>query len=42
MPSSFALWVEVEHPAGRLPRADAELEHPLGVDTGGRLGDGIL
>ena len=34
----FRLWVEVEHPAGRLPRADAELENPLGVDSGVRLG----
>jgi hypothetical protein len=36
------LWVEVENAAGRLPRADAELECALGADTGGRLGDGVL
>ena len=36
------IWVDVEHPTGRLPCADAELEHPLGVDTGGRLSDGVL
>jgi hypothetical protein len=34
--------VEVEHPPGGLPGADAELENPLGLDTGGRLGDGAL
>jgi hypothetical protein len=36
------LWMEVEHPPRRFPRADAELEHPLGEDAGGRLGDGVL
>jgi hypothetical protein len=39
-PTSSA--AQVEHPAGRLTRADAELEHPLGVDTGGGVGDGVL
>lgn len=34
--------MKVEHPAGRLSGADTELEHPLGVDIGGRVGDGVL
>jgi hypothetical protein len=38
----LCLWVDLEHPAGCLPGADAELEHPLGLNTGGGLGDGIL
>jgi hypothetical protein len=36
------LWVEVEHPPGRLRGANAQFQHPLGMDTGGRLGDGVL
>ena len=36
------LWVEVEHPPGRLARANAQFQHPLGMDTGARLGDGVL
>ena len=42
MPTSSASGVEVEHPPGGLPGADAEFENPLGLDTGGRLGDGAL
>src|SRR5215211_506129 len=34
--------MEIEHPPRRFPRADAELKHPLGLDTGGRVGDGVL
>ncbi len=34
--------MEVEHPPRRFPRADAELENPLGLDTSGCLGDGVL
>jgi hypothetical protein len=36
------LWMEVEHPPRRFPRADTELEHPLGAETGGRDGDRVL
>ena len=33
---------EIERPTRRLPCADAEIEHPLGVDTGSGPGDGFL
>jgi hypothetical protein len=40
--NQLRLWVEVEHRPGRLPCANAQFQHPLGMDTGGRLGGGVL